>query len=31
MKKKTFWDVVIKIIIAIAGVLSGVAGAQTFS
>jgi hypothetical protein len=31
MKKKTFWDMVIKIIIAIAGILSGVAGTQTFS
>jgi hypothetical protein len=31
MKNKTFWNVVIKIIIAIAGVLSGIAGAQTFS
>lgn len=30
MTKKKFWDVVIKIVIAIAGVLSGVAGAQTF-
>jgi len=31
MTKKKFWDVVIKIVIAIAGVLSGAAGAQTFA
>jgi hypothetical protein len=31
MTKKPWWDVVIKIIIAVAGILSGIAGAQTFS
>jgi len=31
MTKTKFWDVVIKIVIAIAGVLAGSVGAQTFS
>ena len=31
MTKKKFWDVVIKLVIAIVGVLSGAAGAQTLS
>ncbi|WP_239063688.1 DUF6486 family protein [Bacteroides sp. 51] len=30
MIKSKFWDVVIKVLIAIAGVLAGTAGAQTF-
>lgn len=31
MIKSKFWDVVIKVLIAIAGVLAGTAGAQTFA